>query len=128
MIRNLGSCPPPLLYRQVCKVPAQCPPRVVCINRRLPTPAPDICERITVIKPPRDVIHICIEKPYKPAPCFMQREICGKPRKPIIQPKVICVAPRSNPCVASQPAQQQNCRVVCQTVCDNHSIQNSFIY
>ena len=38
----------------------------------------DIIERITVVKPPRDVINLCIEKPYQPGPCYQERNICGK--------------------------------------------------
>lgn len=92
----------PMLRRQVITVPASTPGRVACITRRLPTPPPDIIERITVVKPPRDVINLCIEKPYQPGPCYQERNICGKPRKPVIQPRVVQVAPRSAP-----PPQQQ---------------------
>ena len=80
---------------------------MTCITRRLPTPPPDVIERITVIKPPRDVVNLCIEKPYQPSPCFQQREICGKPRKPLIQPRVVSVAPRSNHYSAVQAFMQQ---------------------
>ncbi len=97
-----------MLRRQVITVPAQFPGRVAQITRRLPTPAPDIIERITVVKPPRDVVNLCIEKPTQPEPCFQAREICGKAKKPLIQPRVISVAPRSNPCVSTQ-AQQSPC-------------------
>jgi len=97
-----------MLRRQVITVPAQCPGRVAQITRRLPTPAPDIIERITVIKPPRDIVNLCIEKPTQPEPCFQAREICGKPKKPLIQPRVVSVAPRSNPCFQQQ-VQQSPC-------------------
>jgi hypothetical protein len=95
----------PMLRRQVITVPASTPGRVACITRRLPTPPPDIIERITVVKPPRDVINLCIEKPYQPGPCYQERNICGKPRKPVIQPRVVQVPPRSAP--QSQPQQGQ---------------------
>lgn len=101
IVSSLSECRRPMLRRQVITVPSSCPGRVTCITRRLPTPPPDVIERITVIKPPRDVVNLCIEKPYQPGPCFQQREICGKPRKPLIQPRVVSVPPRSNPC--SQP-------------------------
>lgn len=68
----------PMLRRQVITVPASSPGRVACITRRLPTPPPDIIERITVVKPPRDVINLCIEKPFQPGPCYQERNICGK--------------------------------------------------
>jgi hypothetical protein len=87
----------PVLRRQVITVPANTPGRVACITRRLPTPPPDIVERITVVKPPRDVINLCIEKPVQPGPCYQERNICGKPRKPVIQPRVVQVQPRSGP-------------------------------
>jgi hypothetical protein len=103
IIQNLSEQKRPMLRRQVITVPAQCQGRVACITRRLPTPAPDIIERITVIKPPRDVVNLCIEKPTQPEPCFQSREICGKVRKPLIQPRVVSVAPRSNPCNPPQP-------------------------
>jgi hypothetical protein len=107
IVSSLTEVRRPMLRRQVITVPANCPGRVTCITRRLPTPPPDVIERITVIKPPRDVVNLCIEKPYQPGPCFQQREICGKPRKPLIQPRVVSVPPRSNPCAqqASQPLQ-----------------------
>jgi hypothetical protein len=109
IIQNLSEQKRPMLRRQVITVPAQCQGRVACITRRLPTPAPDIIERITVIKPPRDVVNLCIEKPTQPEPCFQSREICGKVRKPLIQPRVVSVAPRSNPCNPPQPQPQAPC-------------------
>lgn len=109
IVASLSEYKRPMLRRQVVTVPAQCPGRVAQITRRLPTPAPDIIERITVIKPPRDIVNLCIEKPVQPEPCFQAREICGKPKKPLIQPRVVSVAPRSNPCFQSQqsPCNQQ---------------------
>jgi hypothetical protein len=99
-VRGLTDCKPAQLHRQVIQVPGG-QPRISCIKRRLPTPPPDICERICIVKPPRDVVEVCIEKPYRPPPCYVQREICGKARRPLIQPRVVCVPPRSNPCLAS---------------------------
>jgi hypothetical protein len=95
IVASLTECKRPMLRRQVITVPACCPPRIANITRRLPTPPPDIIERITVVKPPRDVVNLCIEKPLQPGPCYQQREVCGKPRKPIIQPRIIPVPPRS---------------------------------
>lgn len=111
IVASLTTTKRPMLRRQVITVPAQCPPRVAYIHRRLPTPPPDIVERITVIKPPRDIVNLCIEKPCQPGPCYQQREICGKPRKPLIQPRVVSVQPRSNPCgtPAPQMSQQNPC-------------------
>lgn len=104
IVASLTTVKRPMLRRQVITVPANCPPRVAYIHRRLPTPPPDIVERITVIKPPRDIVNLCIEKPCQPGPCYQQREICGKPRKPLIQPRVVSVQPRSNPCQSVTPA------------------------
>lgn len=109
IVQSLNECKRPMLRRQVITIPANCPGRVACITRRLPTPPPDIIERITVIKPPRDIVNLCIEKPCQPGPCFQQREICGRPRKPLIQPRVIPVAPRSNPCAPPPPPPQPVC-------------------
>ena len=103
IVSSLTECRRPMLRRQVITVPANCPARVTCITRRLPTPPPDVIERITVIKPPRDVVNLCIEKPYQPGPCFQQREIIGKSRKPLIQPRIVSVPPRSNPCNQQVP-------------------------
>jgi hypothetical protein len=77
IVASLYECKRPMLRRQVVTVPASCPGRVLNITRRLPTPPPDIVERITVVKPPRDVVNLCIEKPCQPGPCFQQRQICG---------------------------------------------------
>ena len=102
IVASLTTVKRPMLRRQVITVPANCPPRVAYIHRRLPTPPPDIVERITVVKPPRDIVNLCIEKPCQPGPCYQSREICGKPRKPLIQPRVVSVQPRSNPCQQQQ--------------------------
>lgn len=111
IVQSLQQYKRPVLRRQVITVPSSCPGRVACLTRRLPTPAPDIIERITVVKPPRDVVNLTIEKPTQPGPCFQQREICGKSRKPLIQPRVVSVPPRNSGCQQqsnqSQPA--QNC-------------------
>lgn len=98
IVSGLTECKRPILRRQVITVPSPCPGRVAYVTRRLPTPPPDIIERITVVKPPRDVVNLCIEKPTQPSPCYQERNICGKPRKPIIQPRIITVNPRCNPC------------------------------
>ncbi|RNA43791.1 hypothetical protein BpHYR1_014728 [Brachionus plicatilis] len=98
IIAGLVDCKRPILRRQVITVPSPCPGRVAYVTRRLPTPPPDIIERITVVKPPRDVVNLCIEKPNQPNPCYQEKNICGKPRKPIIQPRIISVNPRCNPC------------------------------
>jgi hypothetical protein len=78
IVASLAECRRPMLRRQVITVPAQCPGRVANINRRLATPPPDIIERITVVKPPRDVINLCIEKPCQPGPCLQEKTVCGK--------------------------------------------------
>ena len=127
IVQSLQQYKRPVLRRQVITVPSSCPGRVACLTRRLPTPAPDIIERITVVKPPRDVVNLTIEKPTQPGPCFQQREICGKlllvtiiitrifeiiiifkgkSRKPLIQPRVVTVPPRSSGC---QQSAQQPC-------------------
>jgi hypothetical protein len=106
IVQSLQQYKRPVLRRQVITVPSSCPGRVACLTRRLPTPAPDIIERITVVKPPRDVVNLTIEKPTQPGPCFQQREICGKSRKPLIQPRVVSVPPRNNGCQQQAPQSQ----------------------
>lgn len=103
IVSSLADCRRPMLRRQVITVPSQCQGRVANICRRLPTPPPDVIERITVIKPPRDVINLCIEKPCAPGPCLQERTVCGKPRKPLIQPCVVQVPPRPQCCPQPQP-------------------------
>jgi hypothetical protein len=107
IVQSLNEVKRPMLRRQVVTVPAAYQGRVAHISRRLPTPPPDIIERITVVKPPRDVVNLSIEKPCQPGPCFQQRQICGKPRRPIIHPRVIPVVPRSNPCAPPPPPPPQ---------------------
>lgn len=80
IVANLVDCKRPILRRQVISVPSPCPGRVAYVTRRLPTPPPDIVERITVVKPPRDVVNLCIEKPTQPGPCYQEKNICGKVR------------------------------------------------
>lgn len=78
IVANLVDCKRPILRRQVITVPSPCPGRVAYLTRRLPTPPPDIIERITVVKPARDIVNLCIEKPTQPGPCYQEKNICGK--------------------------------------------------
>ncbi|CAF0711287.1 unnamed protein product [Brachionus calyciflorus] len=94
----------PVIKRQVITVPGA-PGKVQQIVRRLPTPTPDIVERVFVVKPQRDVVNLVIERPGTPPAQYKDRTIIGKPRKPLINPLVVRVASRSYP--ASNYYQQQ---------------------
>lgn len=86
----------PVIKRQVITVPGA-PGKVQQIVRRLPTPTPDIVERVFVVKPQRDVVNLVIERPGTPPAQYKDRTIIGKPRKPLINPLVVRVASRSYP-------------------------------
>ena len=92
----------PVIKRQVITVPGA-PGKVQQIVRRLPTPTPDIVERVFVVKPQRDVVNLVIERPGTPPAQYKDRTIIGKPRKPLINPLVVRVASRSYPSTYQQP-------------------------
>ena len=84
----------PVVKRQVITIPGQ-PGRVQTVVRRLPTPSPDIIERVFVIKPHQDVVNLIIERPKTPPAQFRDKQILGKPRRPIIQPRIVSVESRN---------------------------------
>jgi len=84
----------PVIKRQVITIPGA-PGRVQQIVRRLPTPTPDIIERVFIVKPQRDVVNLIIERPGTPPAQYKDRTIMGKPRKPLINPMIVRVAARS---------------------------------
>jgi len=86
---------PPQHRKEVVKVNSKCPPRVATIRRRLPSPEPDIVERVTMVKPPQDCINIIIEKPSMPGPCCIDRIEHEPPQRPNIRHNVVCVPPSS---------------------------------
>ena len=77
----------PVIRRQVIQVPGN-PGQVKQIVRRVPTPIPDVIERVFVVKPQRDIVNLVIERPTTPPPQI-------KNRKPVINSQVVRVAPRS---------------------------------
>jgi hypothetical protein len=83
----------PVIKRQVITVPGQ-PARVQQVVRRLPTPTPDIIERVFVVKPHRDIVNLIIERPVTPPAQYRDRCVYGKPRRPLINPRIIRVPPR----------------------------------
>ena len=83
----------PVVKRQVITVPGE-PGRVQTIVRRLPTPTPDIIERVFVVKPQRDVVNLVIERPRTPPAQIKDKTVVGKSRRPLIQPKIVSVQPR----------------------------------
>ena len=97
----------PVIRRQVIQVPGN-PGQVRQIVRRVPTPIPDVIERVFVVKPQRDVVNLVIERPTTPPPQVKNRTIVAKARKPVINSQVVRVAPRS---IQQAPAQVQPVQV-----------------
>jgi hypothetical protein len=97
----------PVIRRQVIQVPGN-PGQVKQIVRRVPTPIPDVIERVFVVKPQRDIVNLVIERPTTPPPQIKNRTIVAKSRKPVINSQVVRVAPRSIQAPpVQQPVQQQ---------------------
>lgn len=96
----------PVIKRQVITIPGA-PGRVQQIVRRLPTPTPDVVERVFVVKPQRDVVNLVIERPGTPPAQYKDRTIMGKPRKPLINPMVVRVQSRSQQPQLYYPSYQQ---------------------
>lgn len=80
----------PVIKRQVITVPGT-PGRIQQVVRRLPTPTPDIVERVFVVKPQRDVINLVIERPGTPPAQYKDRTVMGKQRRPLIHPRIVRV-------------------------------------
>jgi hypothetical protein len=93
----------PVIKRQVITIPGA-PGRVQQIVRRLPTPTPDVVERVFVVKPQRDVVNLIIERPCTPPAQYRDRTIMGKQRKPVINPLIVRVQGRPQ---CYYPQQQQ---------------------
>jgi hypothetical protein len=86
----------PVVRRQVIQVPGQ-PGQVRQVVRRVPTPIPDVIERVFVVKPQRDVVNLVIERPSTPPPQIKTRTVVQKPRRPVIHSQVVRVAPKVQP-------------------------------
>lgn len=84
----------PVIKRQVITVPGN-PGKVQQVVRRLPTPTPDVVERVFIVKPQRDVVNLVIERPGTPPAQYRDRTIMGKQRRPLINPRIVRVAARS---------------------------------
>jgi hypothetical protein len=82
----------PVIKRQVITMPGPAG-RVQQVVRRLPTPTPDVIERIFIVRPQRDTINLIIERPSTPPAQYKDRTIYGKMRRPIINPKIVNVTP-----------------------------------
>ena len=90
----------PVCRREVCRVQGQ-PGRVCQVVRRLPTPPPDIIDRVIQSKPQNDVINLRIERPCTPPPCIRERRESEVPARPVINQQIVRVPPRNlNPCAA----------------------------
>jgi hypothetical protein len=94
----------PVIKRQVITMPGE-PGRVQQVVRRLPTPTPDIIERVFIVKPQRDTINLVIERPTTPPCLYRDKTVYGKSRRPIINPKVVTVHPTNYPQI--EPSYQQ---------------------
>ena len=100
---------PPVLRRQVIKVPGPAG-RVQQVVRRIPTPQPDVIEKVFVVKPQRDVVNLLIERPGTPPPQVQERREVEPAHRPVITQQVVRVEPRTKAAqiqVAPQPIQQQ---------------------
>ena len=96
----------PVIKRQVITVPGT-PGKVQQVVRRLPTPTPDIVERVFIVKPQRDVVNLVIERPGTPPAQYKDRTVMGKQRRPLINPRIIRVAPRQTLSAFTPFASQQ---------------------
>jgi hypothetical protein len=113
----------PVIKRQVITIPGA-PGRVQQIVRRLPTPTPDVVERVFVVKPQRDVVNLIIERPCTPPAQYRDRTIMGKQRKPVINPLIVrvqgrpqCIMPAPQQCQPCQPVQCQQQQQQQQPIC-----------
>lgn len=95
----------PVVRRQVIQVPGN-PGQVRQIVRRVPTPIPDVIERVFVVKPQRDVVNLVIERPTTPPPQIKNRTVVARPRRPVIHSHVVRVPPRSGLQVQQQQVPQ----------------------
>jgi len=84
----------PVVKRQVIKMPAGTG-KMHQIIRRLPTPTPDVIERVFIRKQPRDIINLIIERPCTPPALYKDSTIVDRPKRPIINPRVYRVPPRT---------------------------------
>lgn len=84
----------PVVRRQVIQVPGA-PGQVKQIVRRVPTPIPDIIERVFVVKPQRDIVNLVIERPATPPAVIKNRTVVAQARQAVVQSQVVRVAPRS---------------------------------
>jgi hypothetical protein len=61
----------------------------------LPTPTPDVIERVFIRKQPRDIINLIIERPCTPPALYKDSTIVDRPKRPIINPRIYRVPPRT---------------------------------
>ena len=92
----------PVLRRQVIKVPGPAG-RVQQVVRRIPTPQPDVIEKVYVVKPQRDVVNLVIERPGTPPPQIKETREVEPAHRPVITQQVVKVAPRTQ--IQPQPQQ-----------------------
>lgn len=82
-----------VVKRQVITMPGA-PGKVQQVVRRLPTPTPDVIERVFIVKPERDTVNLIIERPMTPPVQYKDKTVYGKSRRPMVNPKIVPVASR----------------------------------
>ena len=86
--QTIGQNKEPCLYRQVITVPGP-PGKMLTAYRRLPSPQPDVLQRVYIVKPQRDVIDLVISCQNALAAQLTERTIYSRPHKPIIIPRLV---------------------------------------
>ncbi|KAI0984515.1 hypothetical protein GJ496_008352 [Pomphorhynchus laevis] len=90
------------IIRQVFYTPEP-PSEHIITRRRLPTPPPNIHERIIVIRPPRKIIHEVVEQPVCPPPIVKTNFVLG-PKEP-----AQIISNTVNVCPSSTNLYSKNC-------------------
>ncbi|KAI0988082.1 hypothetical protein GJ496_004605 [Pomphorhynchus laevis] len=103
------------VFRQVIALPEP-PPEPIYNRQRLPTPPPDIYERILVCRPPRKIMYNIVEQPTCPPPVVRNQYVMGNAEPPSVMNQVMHVPPKSGGGVCPPPCQQP-CRPPCPPTC-----------
>ncbi|CAF4922340.1 unnamed protein product, partial [Rotaria sp. Silwood1] len=81
------------IRRQAIRLPDQ-PGAVRQVRHRMPTPEPDILERVYIRRQPGDIVEEIIEEPMTPPPRVQERTVVEPSGPPQVVRKVIRVPPR----------------------------------
>lgn len=82
------------IRREAIRLPDQ-PGAVRQVRHRMPTPEPDILERVYIRRQPNEVVEEIIEEPTTPPPRVQERTVIEPTGPPQVVRKVIRVPPRS---------------------------------